>query len=68
MTPGLTVCSNYNLALVGSDPCLEVGAGFCDPRAHCVAVGSQPRCRCNDGYEGDGTRCTGEYTICKIQR
>lgn len=35
----------------------------CDPNATCVEDGANYVCICDDGFEGDGYKCTGMYSI-----
>ena len=40
-----------------------VGMNECDSNATCTDVAGSFTCTCNQGYTGNGTTCTGEYTI-----
>lgn len=35
----------------------------CDPNASCVEDGTNYVCICDDGFEGNGYKCTGMYSI-----
>lgn len=35
----------------------------CDPNADCIPVGESYRCRCQEGYEGDGITCNGKIIL-----
>ena len=43
--------------------CTEVGMNKCDSNAICTDVAGSFTCTCNQGYTGNGTTCTSEYTI-----
>ena len=42
------------------DEC-EIGAHNCDTHAACINVPGSFKCRCRDGWIGDGIKCVGEY-------
>lgn len=42
------------------DEC-EIGAHNCDMHAACINVPGSFKCRCRDGWVGDGIKCVGEY-------
>lgn len=42
------------------DEC-EIGAHNCDMHAACINVPGSFKCRCRDGWIGDGIKCVGEY-------
>ena len=50
------------LFLPDIDEC-EIGAHNCDMHAACLNVPGSFKCRCRDGWVGDGIKCVGEYTI-----
>lgn len=41
------------------DEC-EIGAHNCDMHAACINVPGSFKCRCRDGWVGDGIKCVGE--------
>lgn len=42
------------------DEC-EIGAHNCDMHAACINVPGSFKCRCRDGWVGDGIKCVGEW-------
>uniref|UniRef100_A0A7N5ZUD6 Fibrillin 2b n=1 Tax=Anabas testudineus TaxID=64144 RepID=A0A7N5ZUD6_ANATE len=42
------------------DEC-EIGAHNCDMHAACINIPGSFKCRCRDGWVGDGIKCVGEY-------
>ena len=57
--------SNYSSSDIlipssGIDEC-EIGAHNCDMHAACVNIPGSLKCRCRDGWVGDGIKCVGKY-------
>lgn len=44
------------------DEC-EIGAHNCDMHAACINVPGSFKCRCRDGWVGDGIKCLGKCLI-----
>lgn len=44
------------------DEC-EIGAHNCDMHAACINVPGSFKCRCRDGWVGDGIKCVGKYIL-----
>ena len=57
--------SNYSSSYIlipssGIDEC-EIGTHNCDMHAACVNIPGSLKCRCRDGWVGDGIKCVGKY-------
>ena len=35
----------------------------CGLNAHCVNTGGSFQCKCNEGYTGEGSKCTGKFIL-----
>ena len=52
---------NIHFVLIDIDEC-TIGTQRCDVNAVCNNVLGSYNCTCNDGFHGNGTNCTGEYS------
>lgn len=50
---------NFTALFLDINEC-EIGAHNCDMHAACVNVPGSFKCRCRDGWVGDGIKCVGE--------
>lgn len=63
----LPVCSLIHLRISPDVDECEIGAHNCDMNAACINVPGSFKCRCRDGWVGDGIKCVGEYIVLNIQ-
>ena len=52
---------NIHFVVIDIDEC-TIGIHGCDVDAVCNNILGSYNCTCNDGFHGNGTNCTGEYS------